>query len=54
VANALAGYCTDAAYHRAIIESADRIDLDGENAGGISDGAKQYAARRLPKVGAQP
>jgi ProP effector len=48
--NAITGYCNDGAYHRAVLAGTNRVELNGENAGEISDGAKQYAARRLKAV----
>jgi ProP effector len=48
--NAITAYCNDPAYHRAVLAGTNRVDLNGENVGEISDDARQYARRRLPKA----
>ena len=53
VALAIADYCRGASYHAAMVEGANRVDLDGNAAGRVTKGAAERARNILKKLEAQ-
>ena len=53
VALAIADYCRGASYHAAMVEDANRVDLDGNAAGHVTKGAAERARNILKKLEAQ-
>jgi len=50
IRRALGDYCSGPSYHRGMLSAHHRVDLDGSEAGDISDNARQFARNCLERI----